>query len=265
VNDPVQLSISQFVGAWHLMGRASSRYASATSNGVDLVFSGLPVAFFNIGVVTGRGLSASGLADSARHACGWAAAQAVPWLFITTRETLAEGVDATAALDGVGLAPMMPLTGMIASTVAPVARVPDGLQIATPDDDTACSVMTAINSKAYAMDLGAANAVVGSSSFWQSHFPVVAFSHGRPAACAAVMMVDGHRYVALVATDPELQRRGYADAAMRRALSDAAAVHGERPTVLHSTEAGRPVYERMGYRAIANHTVFMEKRFLEGH
>lgn len=32
-----------------------------------------------------------------------------------------------------------------------------------------------------------------------------------------------------------------------------------------SAEAGRPIYERMGYRIIANHAVFMEKRFLEGH
>jgi hypothetical protein len=52
---------------------------------------------------------------------------------------------------------------------------------------------------------------------------------------------------------------------MRRALAAAAAAHGPTPTVLHATAAGRPVYERMGYRTISNHTVFMEKRFLEGH
>jgi hypothetical protein len=52
---------------------------------------------------------------------------------------------------------------------------------------------------------------------------------------------------------------------MRQALKNAARVHGETPTVLHATDAGRPIYERMGYESISTHTLFMEKRFLEGH
>jgi ribosomal protein S18 acetylase RimI-like enzyme len=78
-------------------------------------------------------------------------------------------------------------------------------------------------------------------------------------------MVDGHRYVAMVATEPGQQRRGYADAAMRHALEMSAQAHGELPTVLHATEAGRPVYQRMGYTTLATHTIFIEKRFLDGH
>ena len=265
MTDPVQLSIDQFTNAWRLMCAASTYHASSTVSGVDLVFSGLPIAFFNVGLVTGRGLSATGLAESARCACAWAADRAVPWLLVTTQEALGAGVDATAALDEVGFAPVMPLTGMMATTVAPPARLPEGLELTTPDDDAACAAITTVNSRAYAMAMDAANEILGRRSFWRSQFPVVALASGSPVACAAALMVDGHRYVALVATDPAQQRRGYADAAMRRALADAAAVHGERPTVLHATEVGKPLYERMGYRAIANHTVFMDKRFLAEH
>jgi hypothetical protein len=51
----------------------------------------------------------------------------------------------------------------------------------------------------------------------------------------------------------------------RHALDVAAATYGDAPTTLHATDAGRRIYERMGYQPIASHTAFIEKRFLEGH
>jgi GNAT superfamily N-acetyltransferase len=104
------------------------------------------------------------------------------------------------------------------------------------------------------LDFGAAKDLIGTSSFWANHFPVIG-AVGRHASGdrASVLMTDCCRYVGLVATDPAWQRRGLADAAMRRALALSAAVHGERPTLLRATEAGRPVYERMGYRTISHH------------
>ena len=94
---------------------------------------------------------------------------------------------------------------------------------------------------------------------------MLGLTEGKATSCAAVLMVDGYRYVAMVATDPARQRRGHGAAVMREALEVAARRHGRVPSVLHATAAGRPVYERMGYRTISNHTVFMEKRFLGEH
>jgi len=51
-----------------------------------------------------------------------------------------------------------------------------------------------------------------------NHFPVLGRVDGKPATSSAVMVLGGYRYVALVATDPAHQRRGFADAAMRRSL-----------------------------------------------
>ncbi len=263
--DHVDLSIRQFVNAWRLMCAASARHALGRTGDVEMVFSGLPISFFNIGMVTGRGHSGDALVANARHALDWAADKGVPWFFVVTQEGLQDGVDAAAVLDGVDLAPVMPLTGMLATSVAPSTRPTGPLQLTTPGDDEACAALIAINSRAYGMAMDAAADIVGRSSFWQSQFPVVGLQEGTPVSCAAVMMVDGHRYVALVATDPDHQRRGHAEAAMRGALAASAAQHGDRPTVLHATEAGRPVYERMGYRSIAGHTVFMERRFLAEH
>jgi len=259
------LSLRQFGEAWRLMCASSPNRSIATSGGLDYCFSGLPIPFFNIALLTGHDLPAEALSAEGHRACAWAAERAVPWMFIVTQERLAPGVDATAALDACGLAPLMPLTGMAADDVAPSPRVPDGLQLAVAEDDAGCGAILDVNAVAYGMDLEAAKPMVGRRAFWEGHVAVLGLSGGTPVSCAGVLMVDGYRYVAMVATSPDQQRRGFGDAVMRHALALSAEAHGPRPTVLHATEAGRPVYERMGYRTIANHTVFMEKRFLAEH
>jgi GNAT superfamily N-acetyltransferase len=265
VDDGVELSLQQFVGAWQVMCGGTPGYRADTGGGIDFVFAGVPVAFFNVALLTARGLSTTALQEYGRQACAWAAGPDVPWLFVVTHETLEPGVDAEAALGDCGLAAVMPMTGMLASQVLPSPRLPQDLQLTIPEDVASCEALLDVNAAAYGMDLEAGKSVIGTPAFWKDHVVMLGRCGGKPASTCAVIMVDGYRYVALVATDPGHQRRGYADATMRRSLEEAARVHGERPTVLHATAAGRPVYERMGYQPISTHTAFMEKRFLEGH
>ena len=265
MNDDVDLSIRQFSQAWQLMTAGSRGYIREAVEGIEYIFSGLPIGFFNVALLTGRDVSSDALRSHGAAACAWASGRDVPWLFVVTQDALATGVDAAAALDGCGLAPMMPLTGMLAQRISPASRVPEDLELTVPHEDDGCSALLDVNSAAYGMDLDAGKAVIGTRSFWKDHVPVVGWTGGKPASGAAVMMVDGLRYVALVATDPAHQRRGYAEAAMRRALDVAAERHGDVPSFLHATDAGRPIYERMGYTTVTTHTIFMEKRFLEGH
>jgi len=264
MNDNVLLSIRQMDGAWRLMCAGGPKLVVASTEGIQYIFSGVPVSFFNLALLTGSGLSAEALSARGREACAWAATQSVPWLFMVTHERLESGVDAAATLDACGLAVVMPMTGMLARTVAAAPTVP-GLQLTVPQDDAGCAAIVDVNARAYGMDLEAGKGTIGSRTFWKGQFPVLGVAGGKPVSSATVLMVDGHRYVALVATEPGQQRRGFADATMRRALENAARTHGETPTVLHATDAGRPVYERMGYASISTHTLFMEKRFLEEH
>ena len=80
------------------------------------------------------------------------------------------------------------------------------------------------------MDLESAKGVMGQPAFWTGHVPSLGSVGGKPASCAAVLMVDGIRYVALVATAPPLQRKGYAEAAMRHALDVARERFGNAPS-----------------------------------
>ena len=265
MHDDVDLSIQQFAQAWRLMCGGAPGKSLARAESVEYVFSGCPIPFFNIALLTARGISAADLKARAREACAWASDKGVPWLLLLTQEGLGPDLDAAALLDDCGLTPLMPLTGMLTERVTPSAQPSSGVELSVPQDDAGCSAILDINAAAYGMDFGAAKDLIGTSSFWANHFPVIGAVGGTPVATASVLMTDCCRYVGLVATDPAWQRRGLANAAMRRALELSAAVHGERPTLLHATEAGRPVYERMGYRTISHHSVFMEKRFLAQH
>jgi GNAT superfamily N-acetyltransferase len=265
MRDDVDLSIGQFRDAWRLFCAGSPNQSLATEEGTEYIFSGVPIGFFNVALLTGRRVAGDELQARGRRACEWAADKNVPWLFVMTHEALEPGVDPGSVLDGCDLAPMMALTGMLAPQILPGAPVPDGLQLTEAREDRECSSVLDVNSLAYGMDLEAGKALIGTGSFWRDQVLVLGLVNGKTVCSAAVLMVDGYRYVALVATDPSHQRRGYADAAMRRALEVASQRHGERPTVLHATDAGRPIYERMGYAPIATHTIFMEKRFLDSH
>lgn len=265
MSDDVGFSISQFGDAWRLMCGASPGHVIEGTTDVDYVFSGLPIPFFNVALVTARDVSGDALNTLAREALQWSAGKAVPWMFIVTHDALAPGVDAASVLEASDLIPLLPMTGMRARRLAPSTRPASGLALEVSADDAACEAVFDVNSAAYGMSLDACKPTYGKRSFWADHVPAIGRVEGAPVAAAAVFMVGGYRYVAMVATLPAQQRRGYGEAVMRHALDVTAAAHGERPTTLHATDAGRPVYARMGYEPIAAHTAFIEKRFLEGH
>ena len=265
MTDQVELSIEQFVSAWRLICEGAPAYEQSHDEGLALIFARIPVAFFNVAIPTGTGITAGRLRALTERACTWAASRRVPWLLVVTHEAIDGNVDVSAVVGESGLVPLLPLTGMRAETVAAPDAIPADLRLDVPAEPAACEALLDVNAAAYGMDLESGKALMGQPAFWTSHFPVLGTVDGQPVSTSAVFMVDGVRYVALVATAPGHQRRGYADVTMRRALQLAAATHGEAPTVLHATEAGRPVYERMGYQPISRHTAFIEKRFLEGH
>jgi GNAT superfamily N-acetyltransferase len=263
--DAVDLSLRQFSAAWRALAARDPGRTFETGHGAELIFTSVPIAFFNVALLTGRDLTADALEASARGVSQWASGRGVPWMLTVTHDRLAAGVDDAAVLDRCGLAPMMQLTGMVAERIVPAAAVPAGLELSVPADEDGCTAILDINALAYSMPLEAGQALIGAPDFWTGHVPALGRLAGKPASSAAVLMVEGYRYVALVATDPAVQRRGFAEATMRHALQVAADRHGELPTFLHATEAGRPVYERMGYSSVSRHSVFMEKRFLEHH
>jgi GNAT superfamily N-acetyltransferase len=76
----------------------------------------------------------------------------------------------------------------------------------------------------------------------------VARVDGRPAGCLIVVDHERNADVEMVAVVPEARGNGIAGKLLAHALSDAAE-RGLETSTLVATKMGRPVYERLGYRA----------------
>jgi ribosomal protein S18 acetylase RimI-like enzyme len=84
----------------------------------------------------------------------------------------------------------------------------------------------------------------------------VGYVDGEPVSTAATVFASGAIGVYNVATLPASQGRGYAEAVMRQAVSEAQRHHAVERTLLQSTPAGYHMYERMGYRTVTKVAVY---------
>jgi GNAT superfamily N-acetyltransferase len=79
--------------------------------------------------------------------------------------------------------------------------------------------------------------------------PWVARARGRPAASVVTLRHGAHCWVGFVASLRAVRRTGMTSALLAHALADARAA-GATATSLEASPDGRPVYERLGYRAL---------------
>ncbi|MGI5117913.1 GNAT family N-acetyltransferase [Marinactinospora thermotolerans] len=105
-----------------------------------------------------------------------------------------------------------------------------------------------LNSRAYGFPLeDGRDGLLGSALWKERAHAYLGLRDGVAVSCAATVEADGRLFVALVATAPEWQRRGYAEAVTRKALYEGARATGLTRATLHATAAGAPVYPRIGF------------------
>ncbi len=264
--DPATESNAIFVQAWDAMNRDCEGFESFHGDLLKGSWSGHPIMFLNMAVTMRPPTGAVEFRSAVRNLSFWAAERKLPWMFSVCHETMGQLMDdAVNILDEEGMAPIMPLTGMEASRVLPDPRPrPEGVWLTEVSDGIGGKVMR-VNEAAYQMPLGEPGSLESEQPGWwgaPDRMVTLLEVDGQPASCAAVFSVEGLRYVALVATMPEAQKRGYAGVTMRDVLDRSLLAGLEQRTYLHATAAGKPVYERMGYAMTANYTVFLRKEFI---
>ena len=175
------------------------------------------------------------------------------WMFSPCDEWLPGG--ATEYLSTVGLVPAMALSGMAAEDLT--RRASTGSHDIRPLSGTEGALLVGeLNCLAYGMPLEWAQQTQWASFFGSDVFSYALYDDDQPASTATVFVTGNCLNVVCVATAPAFQRKGYAEAVMRYGLNEAIRATGLRHSVLHASEAGRPLYERMGYRTVTKFTAW---------
>jgi GNAT superfamily N-acetyltransferase len=92
-------------------------------------------------------------------------------------------------------------------------------------------------------------ALVKEHSLWHERaYGFVGYAGDKAVSTATAIINESCLFLFLVATMPEARRKGYGEAVVRLALQTAYEATGISRTVLHATEAGYPLYLRLGYQ-----------------
>jgi GNAT superfamily N-acetyltransferase len=248
-------SHSQFREAWSAIARCSRRGHIVDAPGLCIVDSGQPWVFANAAFLTTPVADAGDLESRATVAIEHFRADGNQWFLSASEEWL--GPNADGVLSSLGLVRALDLTGMVADGLVPPVRPLPNALLRRIDDEPTWTAIADLNAVAYDAPLEWARLAIGHETFWREPlFGHVAYVGDVAAAGNFVKRIDDALYVGWVATAMEYRGRGLAELVMRRSLEEAGRATGLRRTILHATDAGRPVYQRMGYRAVATFPIW---------
>lgn len=249
-------SNEQFLGAWRVFAEGAAEGAVARFDGLAAMYSRVPVMFLNAIGFTSYVESPADLRTRIDSGQRYAHAAGFPYFFSVCKQLVSPDAreEMDAAFAEQGLFPFFNWIGMAADEILPPRREVTGLEIRDVTDPLSRRAVYEINCLAYDMPLDPGRDSMDLDSLWAKMHGAVGYVDNMPVATATAFRVDGRRYVALVATLPDYRNRGYAEACMRYALQKA----GSGRTILHATEAGHPVYLKMGYRDVCHFRMYGE-------
>jgi ribosomal protein S18 acetylase RimI-like enzyme len=226
--------------------------------GLTFAYGDVPLPFMNAIVMTAAVPDCAALDEAAKRVSSYVKARKFPGMFFVCEDLLASEVrpQASGILAAHDLHPAMALTGMAATVLHPTARPIEAVTFRRAGIDETAAIISDLNCSAYGLPLDMGRASLPAALWTSETWGYIASVDGNPVSCAATFPIDGRLYVAFVATKPDTQRRGYAEAVMRHSLKEAARATGLTRTILHATDAGRPVYTRMGYHDTAKFMVY---------
>jgi GNAT superfamily N-acetyltransferase len=242
-------SLHQFVSTWKLLAKPFPQANLSDKPGLAISWANIPFVFYNTLFLTEQLSDPRVLENRVSEATAYIRSQQVPgWLVVCLDQLSGTAKDELAMItEQEKLAPL-PMTGMVGDILPLKEPLHPALQFKRISDDPTIIDFVDMNCVSYNLPIQAGRSIVKEHTLWHEHaYGFVAYENNQPVATATAIVNEGCLLLFLVATMPDVRRKGYADAVIRRALNTAYEATGIRRTVLHATEAGYPVYLRMGY------------------
>ena len=219
--------------------------------GIAVRWADCRFAFWNAITLTHVGVDADLLGRDLSQAADIMRAKKHPgflWLFDDLLDAGARSTLAAAAGQA-GLQYAFPGTGMAGDLLPIPDPVHPDLTFVRVTTDEQLQAYADLNSRGYGFPLEEGRDGLAGSALWKNEvYAYLAMRGDHPVACAGTIAAEGRLFVVLVATDPQWQRRGYGEAVTRKALYEGARATGLTRATLHATEAGAPVYPRIGFK-----------------
>lgn len=218
-------------------------------DGLSIANAKQPWFFMNLGMLNRPIADQSDLRYRAQEALDHFEPGAKPWALTGSEDWF--GPNAELVLSSVGLAHKLDLTGMLAERLIPPMRPLPQAQLRRIEDEQTRFALADLNAEGYGVPREWARQALGSEALWRKHlFGIIALLDGEPASGAFALPIDDALYIGWVATSKKHRRMGLAELVIRTSLEDARKATGLERTILHATDAGLPVYTRMGYRSV---------------
>lgn len=250
---PHQQSLQLMINAWRLMVGRLPNPRITNKDGLCATFANTPLAFFNISFYENPIPTLAHLEAVLAQAKADAADCPHHWMHMLSDDNAPTGWQAALATSG--FVAIMPLTGMECDALLPSVRPLPSLDWRFVNNTQGATDIAHLNALAYGMPTELFDPLCNMQLWQPDSLALVGYIDSQPVTSAAAFPVDGTVYIALVATHPAHRSKGYAEACLRQ-LIDAAIPHMQLTRLtLHASDAGLPVYARMGFETSGSFTL----------
>ena len=250
-----------FAAEWEILAAHCPDGKVERHQGMTVVRTGLPSAFFNRAFALDPPKDAGGAIDRIRLVMD---PGEIPWSLVTTTESL-PGWNRMISTFQLKLLETVP--GMAWDvTRAPTPAYPRELEIHAISEPDEARTFWRIDAEGTGLPPGfwaplAERLATEGADAWHALTMYLGIVGGRPVCITMRIDSDGIGGIYAVVTLPEFRRKGYG-----AAITAAAAFDGKKAgstlSYLQSSEMGRPVYEGLGYRLVEEYQFWIPGRFL---
>lgn len=238
-----------FVSTWQGYAQRFPLGEKVTHPEMEIAFAGIAVPLFNVSFPKSKAQMKRGEFERLLGEFGKIlASRGVPGLMFLRTGQIEKSL---------GIEAMFRMPGMVAGELLPPKRALGEFVIREVAGAAMAEEIARLNVAGHEMELKDVAELTCADLWGGPNHGFLLYEDGVAVAGGSASFVEGISYIGWMATLPEYRGRGYAEALLRHMDVFMRQRYGVKETVLHATEMGRPVYERMGFRTVDEFAAYL--------